>query len=29
MMLIMNGVTVLIVWVGADKINTGGCRWAT
>ena len=26
MMLIMNGVTVLIVWVGADKINTGGMQ---
>lgn len=26
MMLIMNGVTVLIVWVGADKINAGGMQ---
>lgn len=26
MMLIMNGITVLIVWVGADKINTGGMQ---
>ena len=26
MMLIMNGVTVLIVWVGADRINTGGMQ---